>query len=92
MKDVFAQVVAAVNAEHVRDNAPVEIDAEAIDEIKEHLDWVLVNLDEGDADIVKLENLACAVAAAQRFAGVLLARIPEHEAHVLVAKLTGAQP
>lgn len=89
MKDVFAQIVAAVNADHVRDNAPVEIDEEAIEEIREHLDWILVNLDEGDTDLVKLENLACAVAAAQRFAGVLLAKIPERDVEALVVKLTG---
>lgn len=75
----FAKLIAEANADFLRDNAPVTEDADCLEEIQDHLEWIAINLSEGDTDTAKLQNLASAFAAATRYASVLLSRITQKD-------------
>lgn len=85
--EMFAAIVTAVNITHERDYAPAQQDADALEEIGNHIQWIETNIEEGDGDAVKLENLACAIAAANRYAALLLARLSDEQVAAVLAEV-----
>jgi hypothetical protein len=84
--DRFVRLVDALNKSHLHDNAPEASNADAIEAIKAHLEWLELNEDEDDSAAVRLENVACLVAAALRYADWLMDQIPAELVEQIIAE------
>jgi hypothetical protein len=73
----FSAIVAAAQFSH--QEAPATTDLDALDEIRNHLNWIETNIEEGDTDAVKIENLAQAAAAIFRYGELLASKLRPQE-------------
>lgn len=87
----FLRLVDAKGAAFRAVNAVETTHTDAIEAIREHLDWLEINNDEDETWEARLENLACLAAAALRYAGTLMLEMPPENIEQMIRDEEGSE-